>query len=252
MKNVCICIPCRFNSSRLPGKLTYKFGDEYTIVKTYLQAKKSKYASEIFLLIDDKKIYDIMIKYTDKILYTDVNCKNGTERISKNLNLIPDIYDIIVNVQADEPFIDERNIDYAIERHLENNDKNNFYTTLHQKIDDNIYLNSPSCICVQFNNRNEVMTYSRSILPGNKDNIGDVNKINYYGFTGIYVFNRNLLKIYHELEDTYYQTIEDIEQMKILENNYTIKTFECPYFNEISLNDKDDYLYLLNKYFSKS
>jgi len=40
--------------------------------------------------------------------------------------------------------------------------------------------------------------------------------------------------------------------MKILENNYTIKTFECPYFNEISLNDKDDYLYLLNKYFSKS
>ena len=251
MKNICICIPCRFNSSRLPGKLTYKFGKEYTIVKTYLQAKKSKYASEVYLLIDDKRIYDIMINYTNNIIYTDINCKNGTERISKNLNLIPEKYDIIVNIQADEPFIDENNIDYAIEKHIENNDnKNIFYTTLHQKIDDNSYLNSPSCICVQFNNKNEVMTYSRSILPGNKDNVGDVNKINYFGFTGIYVFNRNLLETYHELEDTYYQKIEDIEQMKILENNFIVKTYECPYFNEISLNDKDDYEFLLKKYFS--
>ena len=251
MKNICICIPCRFNSSRLPGKLTYKFGEEYTIVKTYLQAKKSKYASEVYLLIDDKRIYDIMINYTNNIIYTDIDCKNGTERISKNLNSIPEKYDLIVNIQADEPFIDEKNIDYAIEKHIENKDnKNIFYTTLHQKIDDNNYLNSSSCICVQFNNKNEVMTYSRSILPGNKDNVGDVNKINYFGFTGIYVFNRNLLEIYHELEDTYYQKIEDIEQMKILENNFIVKTYECPYFNEISLNDKYDYEFLLKKYFS--
>ena len=180
-----------------------------------------------------------------------IDCKNGTERISKYLNLIHEKYDLIVNIQADEPFIDEKNIDYAIEKHIENKDnKNIFYTTLHQKIDDNNYLNSPSCICVQFNNKNEVMTYSRSILPGNKDNVGDVNKINYFGFTGIYVFNRNLLEIYHELEDTYYQKIEDIEQMKILENNFIVKTYECPYFNEISLNDKYDYEFLLKKYFS--
>ena len=252
MNNVCICIPARFKSSRLPGKLTMKIGDITVIEKTFLEAKKSKLASKIFILTDHNNIFKLFENKNDvTVIMTDEKCKNGTERISTNLNKIDKKYDLIVNVQGDEPFIDYRNIDYAIEKHLENNCDNLFNTALHQKIEDIKYLESPSCLTVQFTKNNDVMTYSRSILPGNKTGKPDLEKYDYFGFTGIYVFNREYLKDYHKIEDSKYQDIEDIEQMKIIENGYKIKTFECPYFNEISLNDSDDLEYLLNKYVNK-
>ena len=247
MKNVCICIPCRFNSSRLPGKLTYKFGDEYTIVKTYLKAKKSKYASEIFLLIDDKKIYDIMIKYTDKILYTDVNCKNGTERISKNLNKISNDYNVIVNIQADEPFVSHLNIDFCIDKHLENNNENVFYTTLHEQENSDEYLKSTASlkvICDKFNN---VIYYSRNLIPFNKKGVINPNII-YNTFTGIYVYNRDKILKYSDLDDTILQNEEDCEQLKLIENGLKIKSYKTIEYNEISLNTEEDYKFLKNKY----
>jgi len=253
MNNVCICIPARFKSSRLPGKLTMKLDNITVIEKTFLEAKKSKFASRIFILTDH---YDIVKLFENRddvtVIMTDENCNNGTERISTNLDKIDQKFNLIVNVQGDEPFIDYRNIDHAIEKHLENNCKNLFYTTLHQKIKDVKYLESPSCLTVQFTRNNDVMTYSRSILPGNKTGKPDLKKFNYYGFTGIYVFNRDYLKEFHKMENSKYQDIEDIEQMKIIENGYKIKTFECPYFNEISLNDSDDLEYLMNKYVNKA
>jgi 3-deoxy-D-manno-octulosonate cytidylyltransferase len=253
MDNICICIPARFNSSRLPGKLTMKLDNITVIEKTFLEAKKSKIASKIFILTDNNNIKKIFENRDDvTVIMTDENCKNGTERISTNLNKIDQKFDLIVNVQGDEPFIDYRNIDHAIEKHLKNNCENLFYTTLHQKIEDVKYLESPSCLTVQFTRNNDVMTYSRSILPGNKTGKPDLEKYDYYGFTGIYVFNREYLKEFHNMENSKYQDIEDIEQMKIIENGYKIKTFECPYFNEISLNDSDDLNYLMNKYVNKT
>jgi 3-deoxy-manno-octulosonate cytidylyltransferase (CMP-KDO synthetase) len=241
---VCVCIPARYNSQRLPGKLMYKFNNDLTTIElTYLQVKKCNYVNDIYILTDHIIIYDYMKnKYNANIILTS-NCINGTERISKYLHMIPDEYNIIVNIQADEPFIDYRNIDFAISKF--SNDS--YYTTLHQKIDDLEYLKSTSCVKVMVNKNNDVLLYSRNIIPWNKD--GKINNnINYYGFTGIYVFNRELLKNYHIMDNTPYQLEEDIEQLRILENGYKIKSYECPYYNEISLNDENDYKYLLNKY----
>lgn len=253
MENICICIPARFKSSRLPGKLALKLGDITVIEKTFIEARKSTLASKIFILTDHNDIIDLFKNRDDvTVIMTDESCINGTERISTNLNKIDEKYNLIVNVQGDEPFIDYRNIDYAIKKHIENNYDNLFYTTLHQKIEDIKYLESPSCLTVQFTRTNDVMTYSRSILPGNKTGKPDLEKYDYYGFTGIYVFNREYLKEFHSMENSKYQDIEDIEQMKIIENGYKIKTYECPYFNEISLNDSDDLEYLMNKYVNKT
>lgn len=249
MKNVCICIPARYNSSRLPGKLLYKIGGKSVLQRVYEQVLKCAQVSDIYILTDHEYIYSHMTSlFPDiNIILTDTKCKNGSERISKYLHLIPEKYDIIVNVQGDEPYVDPRNIDYVIAQHIKQNTTNIFYTTLHQKIDDQEYIKSSSCLKVVFTKDNHVMYYSRSVIPGNKT--GDIlPDITYYGFTGIYVFNREYLNLYKELEDTPLQVTEDIEQMKILEHGYKIKTFEAPHYNEISLNDIKDYDFLLNKY----
>ena len=136
MENICICIPARFKSSRLPGKLALKLGDITVIEKTFIEARKSTLASKIFILTDHNDIIDLFKNRDDvTVIMTDESCINGTERISTNLNKIDEKYNLIVNVQGDEPFIDYRNIDYAIKKHIENNYDNLFYTTLHQKIE---------------------------------------------------------------------------------------------------------------------
>ena len=249
--NICFVNPIRYNSSRLNKKSLISLDGLTTIQRTYQQVLKSKYYNNnIYIFTDHKDVQEHCSLFSKKIVLTSSDCKNGTERISRNLDYIPKKYKYIVNIQSDEPFIDPRNIDFAIDKHLLNLDtKNIYYTTLHQKILENEYLNSTGCLTVQFTRNNDVMTYSRNVLPGNKAGINDVNKRNYYGFTGIYVFNRDLLQNFHELEDTYYQDCEDIEQMKILEHGFKIKTYECPYFNEISLNTKEDLVYLNKKYF---
>lgn len=250
MDKVCICIPARYRSTRFDKKLLKNLGDIKVISKTVDAVKKC--GLQIYVLTDDEMIKNELNEDEQTItIMTDTDIKNGSERISKNLDKIDSKYEFIVNVQADEPYIDYRNIMYAIEKHFESlSDDKLFYTTLHQKVDDHVYLQQSACITVQFNKFNDVMTYSRAILPSNKINKYD-KKINYYGFTGIYVYNRDKLSQYHLLDDLYYTKIEDIEQMKILENGYKIKTYETPYFNEISLNTEGDYIYLLNKYVMK-
>lgn len=251
MNNIAVIIPARYKSSRLPGKLMINIKDKTVIEHTYTKVLESKLIlkENIFIFTDSIIIKKHMDKLNSNVFLTDENCKNGTERICKYLYLLNNKYDFIVNIQADEPFINPINIDYAIKKHLSHKNQDNiFYTTLHQKILDNKYLNSQGCLTVQFKSNNDVITYSRNVIPGNKNGINDVNKFNYYGFTGIYVFNLEFLKKFNSLPNTQYQQFEDIEQMKIIENGYTIKTYECPEYNEISLNSKEDLDFLLNKY----
>lgn len=256
-----ICIPARYNSSRLPGKLLMKLGKKTCIQHTFEQCQKVTLVDHVFVLTDDIKIQshiqqiisnsDYPIKTT--IILTTVDCINGTERISKHLHLIDEKYSVIVNVQADEPLVDPRNIDHAINMNMKLNDSsdaNIFYTTLHQKLTDEKYIGSPSCVKVVINNENDVLLYSRAVIPSNKTHTIDVTKCDYLGFTGIYVFNRKLLGLFCSMENTPLQMAEDVEQLKILEHGYKIKSYGCPYFNEISLNDKDDYEYLTKKYFA--
>ena len=94
---------------------------------------------------------------------------------------------------------------------------------------------------------NNVLYYSRNIIPWNKKGEIRYNYI-YKTFTGIYVFNRSMLEMYGNMDDTELQCMEDCEQLKILENGYKIKSYSSIEYNEISLNTEEDYKYLLEKY----
>ncbi len=248
MENICFCIPARYESTRLPHKLLLKFDEESCIRKTIKQTLRSKYFNDnIFILTDSDTIKKEISDLSCHIIMTKSNYRNGSERISKNLNFIDEKYNIVVNVQADEPFISHRNIDYCVENHIKNNIKNLFYTTLHEETNSVEYLKSTASLKMIVDNENNVLYYSRNIIPWNKDG-KIVDSYTYKTFTGIYVYNRNMLKIYGEMKDTPLQLMEDCEQLKILENGYKIKSFPTLEYNEISLNTSEDYKYLLEKY----
>ena len=250
--NCCFCIPARYESTRLPKKLLLEIDDLSCIQQTVTNVSKSKYYNNnIFVLTDDIIIQDHLINFPCTVLLTSKDCINGSERISKHINLLPENYKYIINVQGDEPFVSEKNIDYAIEKHLENNDEQLFYTTLHEETNSDEYLKSCASIKLISDLNNNVLYYSRNIIPWNKHNEIKKNFI-YKTFTGIYVFNREKIKLFHTMSNTPLQMHEDCEQLKILEHGYKIKTYPTIDYNEISLNTYEDYQYLLNKYSKKN
>lgn len=248
MSKVCFCIPARYNSSRLDKKLLLKFEEETCIAKLVKQVLKSKYANNnIYVLTDSLLIQEEVSTLGCTAIMTNETYSNGTERISKNLDLIPDKYEIIVNIQADEPYISPLNIDEAINKHVEHKNTNVFYTTLHEENNSIEYLHSTASLKVVTDNNNNAVYYSRNIIPWNKQNQIKTG-YTYKTFTGIYVFNRSFLEKYHSLDNTELQVEEDCEQLKIIENGFTIKTYPTIEYNEISLNTMEDYQYLLVKY----
>ena len=248
MQYICFCIPARYESTRLQHKLLLKLGEESCIRKTIKQVMKSKFFNNnIFVLTNSLTIKEEISDLPCEIIMTGDNYKNGSDRISKNLNLIHKQYNTITNVQADEPYISPKNIDYCIENHLNNNANNIFYTTLHEETNTVEYLKSTASLKMIVDNNDNVLYYSRNIIPWNK-NGKVVDSYNYKTFTGIYVYNRNMLETYGQMEDTPLQLMEDCEQLKILENGYKIKSFPTVEYNEISLNTLEDYNLLKNKY----
>jgi len=246
--SICFCIPARLNSTRLNEKLLLKINGESCIRKTIKQVLKSTYYNNdnIFIFTDNEVIKNEIYDLPCQTFLTSSEYKNGCERISKNLHFIEDRYNIIVNVQADEPFISEKNIDFAIKQHLEN-EESQFYTTLHEEKNSDEYLMSTGSLKMTTDLNNNVMYYSRNIIPWNKKNKLLKNYI-YKTFTGIYVFNREMLNKYSSLPDTPLQIMEDCEQLKILENGYKIKSYPTIEYNEISLNTEEDYKYFQTVY----
>lgn len=261
MNNTCICIPARYNSSRLPGKLLFLLGNKTCIQRTIEQVLPV--GLPIFVFCDHILIFEHIIS-TFRHCSNDViaikayaKCKNGTERISRYLHDIPQKYDVIVNIQADEPFINTENVKHAILKYQEtiqitSGSANMFYTTLHEPFIPNTqqkknYLTGTSSLTVTTSLSGRVLSYTRNIMPWNKKGIIEQNHI-YKLFTGIYVFNRQKLDGFYKLPDTPLQLLEDIEQLKILEHDYSIYSYSTVEPNEISLNDTSDLNILCVKY----
>tara|TARA_B110000208_G_C11720293_1_gene412600 strand:- start:461 stop:1201 length:741 start_codon:yes stop_codon:yes gene_type:complete len=243
--NICYLIPCRYNSSRLPGKGLLKINNKTVIKRVFEQVQKVKYNGDIFVTTEDDRIIDeIGIKNCIKVTE---DCLNGTERICYALKQLKKQYDIVVNVQGDEPFIDPININYLIEKYIENMvDEVMVCTTIHNKMNykDVNNNNIPKLVLDKYNN---ILYCSRSVIPGNKNN--SINKsITYNEHIGIFVFRYSFLNKYLNHENTPCMLNEDIEWLKILEMGYKIKSFQIIGKHEIGINTYEDYNYLLNKF----
>lgn len=240
--DTCIVIPARYASTRLPGKLLLPLGDTTVLGMTCRAARRCRLADSVWVFCDDKKLAAEARKHTENVVMTSRDCRNGTERICRYIDELPEKYKYVVNVQGDEPLVDYRNIEAAIRMHKGLGKWGTFCTTLHQQIDDYEYAASPASVKVVFGKNNRALYYSRALIPALKDTTKPLPPS--YAFTGIYVFHRDHLIQYNLEEDTPLQLTEDIEQLKILELGYVIKTYECPVRNERSINTPEDYQYI--------
>ena len=226
----CICIPARLASTRLPSKLLLEIDGIAIVRRTCLQCQKTNIP--IFVFTDSQEIASAVAGLATVVL-THEQYQNGTERLSRNEHKIPPEFDIIINVQGDEPFISPENIIHAIAMH-EKRTPDTFYTTLHEMCDIEA-AEDPARVKVAVSN-NRAHWYSRSVIPYFREGSPTI-KI----FTGIYVFQREMLKEFAALPDTPCQLAESIEQLKVLEHGYHIASYPTTVRSAPSIDTIEDF-----------
>jgi len=246
-ENIICCIPARYNSSRLVGKPLLKINGKTIINHVYDRAKLLS-VSKIIVLTDDKRIYNEVISFGGNCDLSDVVCLNGTERIVKYLERLEDNFDIVVNIQGDEPFININDVNLAIDKYKADELTNNklVCSTLHYATRDINEIKSKSRGKLVLSKNNNIMYCSRNVIPTSK-NSDVIENHDYFIHIGVFVFDTEYLKTHYCRENTPLQLCEDIEWMKILEQGFEIVSTKVN-DAEISVDTIHDYEYLINKY----
>ena len=217
-------IPARYASSRFPGKPLIDLGGKSMIQRVYEQAKKATLLSEVCVATDDVRILDHLSKFGYNAVMTSASHTNGTERCREALELQNQPYDYVINVQGDEPFIDPAQIDLLASVL----DGQTELGTLIKKIKDPDLLDSPNCVKVVFNLKNEALLFSRSCIPHLRGIEKDqwLAHCDFYKHIGIYAYKATLLKKITSLKPSGLEKAESLEQLRWLENGYKVKVVE--------------------------
>ncbi len=210
-------IPSRLNSSRLPQKPLIEIEGIPLVIHTYRRAKLSKKLDDVFICCDDKRIFNIAKKYNAKAILTSSHHKNGTERICEAYLKSKKKYDLIIDIQGDEPLISPYHIDRLIEYHKKNKLIDIVLPHLLVK-----NLNNPNIIKIVTDKKNNVLYLSRAQIPFEfKSNIKFIKK-----HLSIISFLPKALLNFSKSKKTNLEKIEDVELLRALEIGLKIKTLK--------------------------
>lgn len=216
-------IPARYASTRFPGKPLALIGDKPMIQHVYEQAKKA--VEDVVVATDDKRIYDAVEAFGGKVLLTSNKHRSGTDRCFEALQKMPGEYDVVINIQGDEPFIQPEQIETL--KACFTDPKTEIATLIKPFDKDALWddLSSPNTPKVVVNKRMEAMFFSRSVIPylRGTDRTKWLKTHTYYKHIGLYAYKTNILAEITDLEPSALEKAENLEQLRWLENGYSIK-----------------------------
>lgn len=218
VRNAIAIIPARNQSKRFPGKILATLGGVPLITRVLRAARGSKLISQVYIATDDEKIASAVGEYDVKVIMTDSSHKTGTDRVAEAASKVDDC-EIVVNIQADEPFMTGEIIDKIISA-LE--DPKAYMSTACFILKDQDDLNDPNMVKAVLDKDGIALYFSRSLIPSGGS--GGPGAAPVYGHLGIYGFKKDFLYKFASLERSPLEISERLEQLRAIENGYRIKT----------------------------
>ncbi len=215
-KQTAIIIPARYGSSRLEGKPLLKANDKPIIQWVWEKASKCPLVDRVIVATDDERIFNACKDFGAEVEMTSTNHKSGSDRIAEVASRHPEI-GYIINLQGDEPLIEQANIELVIKGVLE--DEKADISTLLREIKDEEEAQNPNLVKCVFDVNNYAMYFSRSKIPYERNS----GKSKIYGHLGIYGYKREALFKMTQLPQTTYEMAESLEQLRALQNGMKIK-----------------------------
>mgnify|MGYP001046824408 CR=1 FL=1 len=212
------CIPARYGSTRLAGKVLAKDTGKFLIQHTYERACAASLPEKVIIAADDERIAAAAKTFGAECILTSAEHKSGTDRIAEAVKDID--VEIVVNLQADEPEIDPQNIDYLAELLAENPDYP--MATLAADFQNPEQIANPDIVKVITDSNNRAIYFSRAPIPYDREKPG-VGKIQQYlRHIGIYAYRKEFLLKITALPQTKLEKIEKLEQLRAIENGFSI------------------------------
>ena len=215
--NIIGIIPCRYESSRFPGKPIAQIHGKPMLWHVWSQSKKTKFLNRVIVATDSDRIYNVGLEYDIETILTSDQHKTGTDRVSEVAKQIDG--DIFINIQGDEPLIDPASIDKLVEVLI--NDKSVDIVNAFSLIENMSDIVNSNIVKVVTSAEEFALAYSRSPIPHPKQ-----SEPIYKRQIGLYAFrNKEILK-FSNLPIGYLENTEGIEMYRYIENGYPIKMVE--------------------------
>ena len=247
MKKV-IVIPARLDSSRLPKKVLLDLKGKTVLQRVYEQCLKVKNIDEVYIATDSLEIKEVCETFTNHVIITKSTHQSGTDRIGEAISSIA--CDIVINVQGDEPFIEPSLIEALV------NSFSNYEISMSSamsKINNVKDLQNSNVVKVVVDLHNNALFFSRSLLPFPRDakeiTIAKevLEKYQFFRHIGIYGYRKDFLLKFVNMEQSYLEKVEKLEQLRALENGFKIKMIEAE-SSLIGIDTQEDYEEALKKY----
>jgi len=215
-------IPARYASSRFPGKALALLDSRTMLEHVYERVSMARYLSHVVIATDDERIRDEARRFGARVQMTRADHLSGTDRVAEVASAFPDA-ELVVNIQGDEPLIDPGAIDAALFPLVD--DPQIPMGTLKKRIEDPREVSDPNVVKVVTDHFGNAIYFSRSAIPYTRD-AGDYP---HFKHTGLYVYRREFLMGYSDLPVGPLEKAEKLEQLRALENGFTIRVVETDY-----------------------
>jgi 3-deoxy-manno-octulosonate cytidylyltransferase (CMP-KDO synthetase) len=233
-------IPARYGSTRFPGKPLADLAGKPMIQHVYEQVKSCGSISEVVVATDHQEILHKVENFGGKAVMTSENCLSGTDRCAEVLKSLPSEYDLILNVQGDEPFIQCEQLKELIESM---NSPASEIGTLIRKIDNIEDVFNPNVVKAVVAESGRALYFSRNPVPfvraAEKENW--LSQTVFYRHIGLYAYRPEVLLKITELPTSKLELAESLEQLRWMEAGFSVYTRESLY-NSIGIDTPEDLL----------
>ena len=217
-------IPSRYASTRFPGKPLVVMYGKPMIQRVYEQVIST--VDDLYVATDDERIMEAVKSFGGKVILTSEKHNSGTDRCYEASRKIGGDFDVIINIQGDEPFIKPEQIELLKNCFSEADTQIATLVKLFDKdgnFDQTLF--NPNTPKVILNNRSEAIYFSRSIIPyiRGKEYTEWLNTHTFYKHIGLYAYRTDILKEITSLPQSSLEIAESLEQLRWIQNGYRIK-----------------------------
>jgi 3-deoxy-manno-octulosonate cytidylyltransferase (CMP-KDO synthetase) len=221
LAKVVVVIPARYGSTRLPGKPLVMLAGKPMIQRVYERAKLAKQANQVIVATDDERIVKAVQEFGGDARMTRTDHRTGTERVAEVAAHVEG--DIFVNVQGDEPLLEPAAVDMAVTSLLE--EPMASISTVATPIKTPGDIMDPNVVKTVLDFDGNALYFSRAPIPWVRDTASKT-LVRHLKHLGLYVFQREALLEYATLPQGELERIEQLEQLRWMENGWKIRVAE--------------------------
>lgn len=233
-------IPARYASTRFPGKPLVDVQGKPMIQRVYENVIKSDLFTEVVVATDDERIVKVAESFGAKVVLTSKEHESGTDRCGEVIQQLQNEFDIVVNIQGDEPMVNPLQLKELVD--VFKNPQAQI-ATLKSIITNEEDIANPNVVKVVTSKDGKALYFSRSTIPYNRNS----TVVSYFKHIGLYAYTSDTLKKITQLSLGELEKIESLEQLRWLENGYNIYVAESN-FKNIGIDTPED-LIELNKHY---